>query len=123
MDYYGLEFLGDRVTEMVKNSSWFPFKSGNLKYHATTGAMYDSHTYRLHFSSIVAPYLPFLEEGTKPHDIPRAFGYDLPFGIGGRFDGKFHSGSTKHQGFIRDKAMRTIVDFIATTYQGEVDVV
>ena len=33
-----------------------------------------------------------LETGTKPHDIPNAFGFGEKFGIGGRFDGKFHPG-------------------------------
>lgn len=32
-------------------------------------------------------------EGTKPHDIPGAFGIPPPFGIGGQFDGKFHPGT------------------------------
>lgn len=34
-----------------------------------------------------------LEHGTNPHDIPNAFGYGEWFGIGGRFDGKFHPGT------------------------------
>jgi hypothetical protein len=38
-------------------------------------------------------YFPWVVwEGTPPHDIPGAFGRDLPFGIGGRFNGKFHPG-------------------------------
>jgi Bacteriophage HK97-gp10, putative tail-component len=39
------------------------------------------------------PYAMFLITGTQPHDIPRAFGRPLPFGIGGRFGDKFHPGT------------------------------
>ena len=46
-------------------------------------------------------YALYVELGTKPHDIPGAFGYALPFGIGGRFDGKFHPG-TRGVHFLRD---------------------
>lgn len=37
--------------------------------------------------------LALITTGTQPHDIPRAFGYPLPFGIGGRFAGRFHPGT------------------------------
>lgn len=46
-------------------------------------------------------YSLFVHEGTKPHDIPGAFGYPAPFGIGGRFDGKFHPGGRANP-FLRD---------------------
>ncbi|MGO9960471.1 MAG: hypothetical protein ACLP50_31605, partial [Solirubrobacteraceae bacterium] len=32
-------------------------------------------------------YSLFVHEGTPAHDIPGAFGYPPPFGIGGRFEG------------------------------------
>lgn len=120
MNFYALEILGDTVTHLIKNASWFPFKSGRLKFHATSGRMVGMDTYRIQFSGTIAPYVEYLEEGTAPHDIPRAFGRALPFGIGGRFDGKFHPGSTKHKGFIKDKAVNTIVNFIVTRYGGTV---
>ena len=123
MDYYSLEFLGDSLTSSIKEQPWFPFKSGNLKFHATSGQMFSETTYRIHFSGTVAPYLEYLEEGTRPHDIPRAFGYPLPFGIGGRFDGKFHPGSTKHKDFIKNTTVNYIVNYIATKYQGDVEVI
>lgn len=118
MKYYALEQLGDEVTFLIKNASYFPYKTGHLKFAATSGGMFNSTTYRIHFSSTVAPYVEYLEEGTRPHDIPRAFGNPLPFGIGGRFDGKFHPGSTKHKGFISVKCVQTIVDYITTKYNG-----
>ena len=132
---FPLEQVGNRVTELIKSSSWFPYKSGRLKYHATSGQMYLWNVYRIHFSSAVAPYVEYLEEGTSPHDIPNAFGFTIPgkktkngrvsipnFGIGGRFDGKFHPGSTKHKGFISNKSVNAIVDFISTRYQGQVEI-
>lgn len=117
---FPLEQVGNRVTDLIKGASWFPYKTGRLKYHATSGQMYLSDVYRIHFSSAVAPYVQYLEEGTSPHDIPRAFGKPLPFGIGGRFDGKFHPGSMKHKGFISQKAVGAIVDYIAARYEGVV---
>lgn len=119
---FNLEKQGNLITAMIKNSSWFPYKTGKLKFHATSGMMYDSTTYRIHFDSTIAPYVEYLEEGTSPHDIPGAFGRPLPFGIGGRFDGKFHPGSTKHVGFIKEKAVGTIVNYISTAFNGEVTV-
>lgn len=46
-------------------------------------------------------YSLFFHEGTPAHDIPGAWGIPAPFGIGGRFDGKFHPG-TKPVPFLRD---------------------
>lgn len=45
------------------------------------------------FETDRSPVAKFVLGGTKPHDIPGAFGYPLPFGIGGRFEGKFHPGT------------------------------
>lgn len=39
------------------------------------------------------PYALFVHEGTRPHNIPNAFGYGPTFGIGGRFEGMFHPGN------------------------------
>lgn len=49
-----------------------------------------------------APYARALNDGSVPHDIPNSFGYGMEYGIGGRFDGKFHPGSKKHVGFFDD---------------------
>ena len=122
MAEFNLSSVGERVTRLIKEASWFPYKSGNLKFSATQGRMWDATTYRIHFDGSIAPYVQYLEEGTSPHDIPRAFGRPLPFGIGGRFDGKFHPGSTKHQGFISEKCVNTIVEYILTIYGGRVEV-
>ena len=122
MEQFNLEQVGIMVTHLIKMASWFPYKTGNLKFNATQGSMENATTFRIHFDSAVAPYVPYLEEGSGPHDIPNAFGYGPTFGIGGRFDGKFHPGSTKHKGFISEKCVKAIVDFISDRYQGVVEI-
>lgn len=122
MKSFNLESLGNEVTDLIKRQPWFPYQTGHLKFDATKGALFDVNTYRIHFDSSIAPYISFLEEGTDPHDIPHAFGRPLPFGIGGRFDGKFHPGSKKHVGFIKDKSVGTIVQYIQSVYGGRVEV-
>ena len=123
-----LELLGEKCTELIKRASWFPYKSGWLKSNATIGAMVNSNTYCITFSNEIAKmnpnssgseYITYLEEGSSPHDIPCAFGREYPFGIGGKFDGKFHPGSNKHKGFIKDKSVSTIVNYIKSKYNGE----
>lgn len=125
MREFNLNKLGDELTLMIKKASWFPFKSGHLRHDATQGAMYTATTYRIHFDSSIAPYVTYLEEGTGPHDI---------FPVNKRFlkftkDGKtifskhvHHPGSTKHKGFISNKAVNSIVNYIATIYEGEVTI-
>lgn len=46
-------------------------------------------------------YSLFVHNGTEPHDIPGAWGHPLPFGIGGRFAGKFHPGTGPNR-FLSD---------------------
>jgi hypothetical protein len=49
------------------------------------------------------PYAASVHDGSAPHDIPNAFGWGPQFGIGGRFDGKFHPGiiAAHAQPFLR----------------------
>lgn len=113
-----IQTLGEKVLFEIKSAPWFPYKTGNLKFNATSGRMISQNTYLIHFDGTIAPYVAALENGSTPHDIPGAFGRDYPFGIGGRFDGKFHPGSTKHKGFISEKCINTIIDYITTHYEG-----
>lgn len=122
MAKFDLQVEGIQILTMIKNSSFFPYKSGNLKFHATIGSMHTPTCYRIHFDSTVAPYVEYLEEGTRPHDIPRAFGRPLPFGIGGRFNGMFHPGSTKHKDFIKNDCVNSIVNYISQRWNGLVTV-
>ena len=132
---FDLKRLGDEITIDIKSASWFPEHSGVLKDHATSGELVENDTYLIKFDDSVAPYIPYLEEGTKEHDIPFAFvgkgnwvwwyPYDdgVPFlmGTGGRFNGKFHPGSEKHKDFIKVKAVELVVNHIASKYQGEIE--
>lgn len=92
----------------IKSAAWFPLRTGRLRdravYQTPVQKMIGASISTITFDSAVAPYIPYLQEGTSPHDIPHAFGRPLPFGIGGRFGGKFHPGSHKHDGFISNKA-------------------
>lgn len=129
-----LNLIGHELTKEIKSSAWFPFRSGTLKFHATSGRLIKDNVFRINFSSQVAPYVRFLEEGTQPHDIPFAFvgkgnwvwwypykdGVPFLMGMGGRFNGKFHPGSTKHKGFISVKSVNTVIDFFVNNFGGEV---
>lgn len=68
-------------------------------------------------------YLEALENGSPDHDIPNAFGGGPLFGIGGRFNGHFHPGSTKWMGFIGDpnrpnSMVGAAIDYFVTKYDG-----
>ena len=93
-----------KIDYQVKKASFFPVKTGFMRDCATycyqMPSLFNSSTACLKFDSAIAPYIPFLEEGTKEHNIPNAFGNGPFFGIGGRFNGKFHPGSKNHVGFI-----------------------
>ena len=118
-----LMMLGEECVGLIKRASWFPYKTGHLMHDATGGFLVNKDTYVIKFSSSIAEYIPYLEEGTGPHNIPKAFGRPLPFGTYGRFDGKFHPGSNKHKGFIKDKSVNAIVDYIAKRYKGVVEII
>ena len=114
-----VETIGEKVLTEIKSKSWFPYKTGNLKFNATRGYLVDDNTYCIEFDSSLAPYVASLEEGSSPHDIPNAFGKGMEYGIGGNFEGKFHPGSTKHKKFISVKCVNTIVNYICDHYKGE----
>lgn len=123
MPKFDLQVEGIQILTMIKMSSFFPYKTGNLKFHATIGSMWISTTcYRIHFDSTVAPYVEYLEEGTGPHNIPGAFGRPAPFGTSGRFNGMFHPGSNKHKDFIKRDCVNAIVNYIAQKWDGMVTI-
>ena len=110
--------IGPACLGEIKRAPWFPYRSGNLKFNATRGLAIRSNLYEIYFDNSVAPYISALEEGSSPHNIPGAFGKPYPFGTSGRFDGKFHPGSTKHKGFISEKCVKTVVNYICVHYKG-----
>lgn len=60
-------------------------------------------TYRV-FVRTFDPVGPHVEWDTRPHDIQNAFGFGFDFGIGGRFAGRFHPGTTGAHMFARGTA-------------------
>ena len=122
---------GNNILTTIKGSSYFPYHTGHLRDVATKGDMFNNKTYWIKFDGGIAPYVEYLEEGTTAHDIFNAFGFALgnnpkgkivseTFGYGGRFDGFFHPGSTKHYHFIQDKVIDTILMYFVMKYNGEV---
>lgn len=94
-----------------------PYKTGHLARDATQGRFFGDTKFTVTINTQPnahgAPYAVPLNTGAVPHNIPHAFGYGtihpakrnpytgkFPFGVGGRFNGKFHPGSFKHYGFF-----------------------
>lgn len=127
-----IEKIGRECLNAIKSASWFPYKTGHLRNDAVSGTQIDSTTFLIKFDTSICEYITYLEEGTEPHDIPFAFigkgnwkwwypykdGVPFLFGTGGRFNGKFHSGSTKHKGFISDKSVNAVINHIKNRYGG-----
>ena len=92
----------NHIRRPAKNGGCMPYASGNLANNATQCFYLDKDTFCIAILGDVAPYAPYLNEGTIQHDIPNSFNRGPKFGIGGRFFGKFHPGSIKWIGFIDD---------------------
>lgn len=93
------------IQALIRKDNLIPYDTGNLSRNVkattrTTKSGIEEIRITLSGAKSKVPYAVYLEEGTSPHDIPNAFGRGEMFGIGGRFDGKFHPGSTKHKNFI-----------------------
>lgn len=80
-----------------------PYDTGHLARNATMGRFAGDDKFTLTIvtakNRVGAPYAVYLNEGSKSHNIPNAFGRGMNYGLRGRFDGKFHPGSHKHVGF------------------------
>ena len=80
-----------------------PYDKGHLMNDATSGQSLGDNEYAITINTTDkkagAPYAVWLNEGSYPHDIPNSFNRGYNYGIGGRFNGKFHPGSLKHVGF------------------------
>lgn len=113
-----LKELGEGALRKIKEASWFPYHEGHLRDEATKGYQATINSYVIEFDEEVCPYINALEYGSSPHNIPGAFGRDEPFGMSGRFEGKFHPGSDKHKGFISEKSVNAIADYIKDKLNG-----
>ena len=123
---FDLFMEGNIITTRIKSASWFPYKHGNLKFSATGGRLLDANTFRIKFDETVAPYVVYLEEGTRPHEIlPRKVNGVLVFTVDGKkvFAKKvYHPGSTKHKDFIKDKCIREILKYFQQKYDAIIEV-
>lgn len=116
----------------IKNDKLLPFKKGNLKNSITGEIHYNKQEIVFSIPGSKVKYAQFLQEGTRPHDIPHAFGYgsiypgrpnpytgEKPYGKGGRFEGKWHPGSKKHVGFVDYVLVNDCVNYFVENYDVE----
>ena len=116
---------------LIKNDRFLPYDTGNLRNNVSVRVQsyYKSKEVKIFLNGKKVPYAVYLEEGTQPHDIPHAFGYGTtrdgrpnpytkqePFGVGGRFNGKFHPGSIKHKGFVEYVMLHDCFKYLETAY-------
>lgn len=94
--------LEKEVLKAVRYQKDFPVRTGHLREDATSSFSHENG-FDIVFDSQKAPYIDFLEYGTKPHLIPNAFGRGINV---------MHPGSKKHVGFIRNKSVKTAINKI-----------
>ena len=104
-----LKFLEISTLDAVRNMKEFPFKTGHLKWDATY-SISKKDGFCVVFDTTKAPYINFLEYGTKKHLISNAFGRGITI---------MHPGSKKHVGFIKQKAVKAAIDEICRFTGGE----
>lgn len=128
MPAFNLQECGDELVAKIRAQRWFPVDTGNLRDNALIGTMMpiaSEEIYRIRFDSSIAPYVQYLEEGvTKTFAgvmAPgRSLGLGVPFDsdkIGRTRVSQFKSG--KHIGFISDKTINYIINYICKKYNGE----
>lgn len=90
----------------LRQAEWFPFDTGHLKYDA----MYLNESgFEIIFDGNKAPYIDYLEYGTKAHIIHNAFGKGITVQI---------PASNKHKGFIEIKSFSKVCDIVCSTLKG-----
>lgn len=118
------------IHNAIKNDPRLPHRKGKLEKSIFTKvkSYYKTQEIKISIGNKV-PYAQYLEEGTTAHDIPHAFGYGSiykerpnpythvpPYGVGGRFSGKWHPGSTKHKGFIETVVIYNCLSYYVHNY-------
>jgi len=116
--YERFKQLCKEVRKQIKKPAFkggcMPFLTGNLRSH-TTGRASANKSFAISISGV--EYAEYLEGGTRPHNIPNAFGRGFNYGLAGRFNGKFHPGSAKWKGFISDpKRANSFLNTIITAF-------
>lgn len=130
---YGMAKLVAKITNKLRYQPFIPLKTGHLRMDGIYGSAPQNDLGVITFDTNRVDYIDFLEFGTEPHNILGAFGRtdywqpyaylgDLtvyPFGVGGRFNNKFHPGSKKHVGFIAVKSVQFVIDEICKELDGK----
>lgn len=103
-----------RINYFIKYDPALPVDTGWLKRHIMVTPK--NNQIKVFLSGSKVRYAVYLQEGTSPHDIPNAFGRGQSFGIGGKFEGKFHPGSTKHKNFIENVLVKDCIKYFVNYY-------
>ena len=116
-----------RINYFIKYDPALPVDTGKLKRHIMVTPK--NNQIKVFLSGSKISYAVYLQEGTTAHDIPHAFGYgtkrhdrinkytgQIPFGVGGRFEGKFHPGSKKHKNFIENVLVKDCIKYFVNYY-------
>lgn len=132
MPAFNLKNDGDELVENIRQQTWFPYKTGNLRDNATMGEMMpiaENEIYRIRFDSTIAPYIGYLEEGKfrrKKDKTVRTVNFSrMPSGFGVQFHISQDNAPSavkfgKHMGFISDKTINYILNYFVNKYKGEV---
>lgn len=100
----------------LRNSAWFPYDTGNLKYNATYGDMHLSSfgVGIIKFDTTRAPYIFFLENGTGLYGKYKSV-WQRDF----KYKSAIMLGSGKHKDFISDKSVNAVIDYICRVTGGD----
>lgn len=101
-----LQRLGLGALEAVRNNPTFPYKTGHLKNDATGVTFIKGESFSIYFDKTVAYYIPFLEYGVFPQSYQR-------MSKNGTMSWVTTRGSTKHVGFISERAVADIINYLA----------
>jgi len=81
-----IQRLGLGALVAIRNNPRFPHDTGHLKQDATGVSFIKPNSFTIYFDKTIAHYIPYLEYGTKR--------------------------STKHVGFISQRATQDIIDYL-----------
>lgn len=89
-----LQRLGLGALREVKINPTFPYKTGRLRENATRVEFIRNVGFSIVFDTTIAPYIKYLEYGTKR--------------------------SSKHIGFIRQRATQDVINYLAKHFQSKI---
>jgi hypothetical protein len=92
-----LQRLGLGALEAIKTNPTFPYKTGNLKFNATSVSFLGENQFTIVFDETIAPYIKYLENE----------------------EGRYNN--TKHQGFISQRATDDVINYLAKTFNVTVE--